>query len=111
MKKLLGVFAILFIALAITGCGKKESNENTTTTTQTTAGVTISLDEYNKITNGMTYSEVKTIVGGECQKQGEQNVAGIVQTIYSCPGDAENSKALLTFQNDSLITKIQTGLK
>lgn len=99
-KTIFSIFAVGILALALTGCGKVDTEDN---------GI-ITLEEYNEIETGISYSELKDIVGGDCTKSAEQEMAGITQAIYSCSGKGE-ATALFTFQNDSLKTKTQTGLK
>ena len=100
MKKVFCIFAIAVAVLTITGCGKSEDSGK----------VVITLDEYNKVETGISYEELTELIGGECEKNAEQEMAGIKQTIYSCYGGKE-AAALFTFRNNELTLKTQTGLK
>ncbi len=126
MKKYTIGLSALLLTLVLTGCGKTTDNTTTTTTTSTTTtttttttvaaqatptGTIITLEEYNKVTTGMSYAQLKEIVGGDCTKELDQDVAGMHQAAYSCQGQDANSAAIFTFQNDSLVNKIQNGLK
>lgn len=72
----------------------------------------ITLDEYNKINTGMTYDEVKEIVGSEgtVSSQVESNGYKIVIITWYGNGTA-GSNANVTFTNDSVSGKAQVGLK
>lgn len=72
----------------------------------------ITLDEYNKIDTGMTYDEVKEIVGSEgtVSSQVESNGYKIVIITWYGNGPA-GSNANVTFTNDSVSGKAQVGLK
>ena len=72
----------------------------------------ITLDEYNKIDTGMTYDEVKEIVGSEgtVSSQVESNGYKIVIITWYGNGTA-GSNANVTFTNDSVSGKAQVGLK
>ena len=111
MCKKLNVLIMCLLIIMLTGCGKNKEETNASNNKTNTANVTITLEEYNKIETGMSYSEVKEIVGGDCNKTAEQELAGIKQAIYTCSGKEAGANALLTFQNDKLFTKTQINLK
>lgn len=97
MKKLLSVAAAVAVVLTLSSCGSKDE------------GV-ITLEEYEKIEIGMSYDEVKDIIGGECEAGAKQELGSISQAVYVCSG-ANGSAATLTFQNDALALKSQVNLK
>ena len=57
MKKVLSVFIIAIMALSCSACGSDSTG--------------ISQEEYDKIRTGLTYNDVKAIVGGEGIKVSE----------------------------------------
>lgn len=72
----------------------------------------ITMDEYNQIDTGLSYEEVKKIVGsdGEVTSQVESN--GIKIVIITWYGDGmAGSNANVTFTNDEVTAKAQIGLK
>lgn len=71
----------------------------------------ITLDQFNKIENGMTYNQVKDIVGCDGTVNSETEVSNIKMTIYSWYGKDNISNANVTVQNGKIISKAQIGLK
>ena len=72
----------------------------------------ITMEEYNAIENGMTYDEVKEIVGssGEVSSEVESNGTKIVIITWYGNGVA-GSNANVTFTNDEVTGKAQVGLQ
>lgn len=69
----------------------------------------ITSDLYNKIQNGMTYEEVKAILGeGELISYGK--IANVESTMYEYI-NKDGSNANFTFSNNSLQMKAQVGLE
>lgn len=80
------------------------------------ADTDMSLEEYNAIEDGMSYTQVVEIVGCEGTEQSSSNIeAGSysVKTImYTWEGNGgAGSNANVTFQNDEVVSKAQFGLK
>jgi Beta-lactamase inhibitor (BLIP) len=76
--------------------------------------VTITKEEFDKIQNGMTYEQVKQIVGGEGHKVSETGKPGAADhtVMYDYQGEGEiGANASLMFQGGKLINKSQFGLK
>lgn len=69
----------------------------------------ITSDLYNKIQNGMTYEEVKTILG-EGQLMSYGKIANIESVMYEYI-NKDGSNANFTFSNNSLQMKAQVGLE
>lgn len=72
----------------------------------------ITMKEYNEIQTGMTYEQVKKIVGspGEVSSQVESNgYKVVIVTWYG--NDYTGSNANVTFTNDEVTGKAQVGLK
>lgn len=70
----------------------------------------ITLEEFNRIENGMTYEEVKEIVGCDGTVNSDTEVMGTKMTIYSWYGKDGISNANVNIQNNKLINKTQIGL-
>lgn len=71
----------------------------------------ITLEKFNKIENGMTYDQVKDIIGCDGTVNSETEVSNIKMTIYSWYGKDNISNANVTVQNGKIISKAQIGLK
>lgn len=71
----------------------------------------ISLDEFNRIENGMSYDQVKEIVGCEGTVNSDTEIMGSKMTIYSWYGKDGISNANVNIQDGKLINKTQIGLK
>ena len=100
-KIILLTFSLL---ITLTACTKKENKKAEPVTEKTSVGnVTITPETYEKIKIGLTYEEIKKIIGGDCNQKNE--------TTYICSGEIAGTSATLTFENDKLKTKNQTGLE
>ena len=72
----------------------------------------ITMEEYKKIENGMTYEEVVEIVGSEGELSANSSVSGYTTSIYTWYGNGvAGSNANVTFQNGKATGKAQVGLK
>ncbi|OCA84475.1 hypothetical protein A8F94_17415 [Bacillus sp. FJAT-27225] len=93
------VLLIGFLAIVLSGCGGDEE-----------AVATISVDEYNQIEEGMTYDEVKEIVGGKSEE--EKKSDDYTGHIFDGEGGkVKSSKVVLGFdENGLLIDKTEIGL-
>nr|WP_263324259.1 DUF3862 domain-containing protein [Neobacillus sp. Marseille-Q6967] len=76
--------------------------------------VEMTLEQFNQIQNGMTYEEVKAIVGGEGEIVSESGEKGsqFHTVVYSYQGKGSiGANASLTFQGNKLQNKSQFGLE
>jgi len=72
----------------------------------------ISKAEFEQVQNGMTYDEVKAIIGSEGELQSESEVAGYKTVMYMFKGESGiGANATMMFQNNELTSKSQFGLK
>lgn len=72
----------------------------------------MTLDEFNAISDGMTYAQVVAIVGGEGQVLSESSIAGFHTVMYGWDGAGSlGANANVMFQNDAMQTKAQFGLE
>lgn len=77
-------------------------------------GSKISLSEYDKIEDNMTYAQIKGIIGGDGALQREQGRKGsnLYVQVYRWNGTgSSDSYADFTFDNGKLSMKIQFGLQ
>lgn len=75
--------------------------------------VLITLEEYNRIENGMTYEEVRDIIGGDgtlMSEVGEKD-SPYYTVSYSWEGKGLGANANFTFQGGKLSVKAQFGLE
>ena len=100
LRIILGVF-VAFIGIGfIVGNDKKDDDK-----------CYITLEEFNKIQNGMTYDQVKEIVGCEGTVNSDTEVMGSKMTIYSWYGKNGISNANVSIQDNKLVNKTQIGLE
>lgn len=72
----------------------------------------ITLDEYNQINTGMTYEDVKKIVGSEGTVSSQVESGGYKIVIITWYGNGTaGSNANVTFTNNSVTGKAQVGLE
>ncbi len=79
-----------------------------------TSGPEISMTEYDKITEGMTYADVKSIIGsdGKLQRESGEKGSDLYLAVYRWDGpNSTDSYADLTFEDGKLDMKIQFGLQ
>jgi hypothetical protein len=71
----------------------------------------ISMDEFNQIETGMSYEQVKNLVGCEGRVMSTSSHPGYTITVYTWDGNGTYSYANVTFTNDAVDDKLQEGLK
>ena len=73
----------------------------------------ITLDEYHQLTKGLPLEEAIEIIGGEGKLLGKNGKKGTpsYQIDYAWDGEAANSFAHISFQNNKVSTKMQKGLR
>lgn len=115
---------IVIVVFAVAG-GSGGSNNQSANTQATVSQTTLSsqnnaddsakitMDEFQKLKNGITYSEAVNIIGGEGTLSSEIGVEGEqFHTItYTFEGDKLASSAIITFQEGKLSSKTQFGLE
>lgn len=103
LKALRIVLGIILIVVGISVLVNNTSEENENK-------CYITLEEFNKIENGMTYDQVKDIVGCEGTVNSDTEIMGSKMTIYSWYGKDGISNANVNIQDNKLINKTQIGL-
>jgi hypothetical protein len=66
--------------------------------------------QFDRVSTGMSVSEVSSIMGGSGELSVDSNVAGYSGQIYTWK-NPDGSNMLVQFQNGSAITKAQAGLR
>ena len=87
------------------------TEENTQTNTEASKDVKVTLEQYNKIEDGMTYDEVIAIFGGKETSSSESEVAGIKSQIMTWNGNGDFSIVSIGFIDGEVSSKSQTGLE
>ena len=69
--------------------------------------------DYDKIQNGMSYADVKGVIGCDGEQMSEVGTKGdsLYTVVYDWKGKDGISNAVLEFQGDQLQMKSQTGLQ
>jgi hypothetical protein len=74
-----------------------------------TSGVTLA--NFNRIREGMSYQEVVSILGSPGELTASSDVAGIKTVMYQWEGESFGANMNAMFQNGKLVTKAQFGLE
>lgn len=117
-KKVFSVLLILVLSLSFTACDEDvdeliEASDMLSTAIDEEVNnqpEKITIEEFNKIQNGMTYQEVVNIIGGEGTLTSEYSVQWSTYQSFSWNGNHTGSSASLTFCNGILDSKMQFGL-
>lgn len=115
MKKNL-ILILLLVLIFSTGCSDSIVElEDITYPYPDTKDLLVTLDNFEKISTGMSLDEVWEVVGGVCSSIGVVD-SGLgdeyISESYGCNGDGSiGANVLLTFQGGKLVTKVQSGLK
>lgn len=107
-RVLLALAALTFLACAGGGPGPTYTMPPAT---EAPPAVTISLDEFNRLTPGMTQAEAEAVVGGPGTPTSQTEIAGHQSLGVMWPGDSVGSNAQVMFSAGKLTTKAQFGLK
>lgn len=71
----------------------------------------ITLEKYEKIQNGMTYSQAVSILGTEGTLISSMDIAGIKQYTYGWYGEYGVPMIGIVIQNGQIVSKLQVGLQ
>lgn len=75
-----------------------------------TAEARITKSMYDRIQNGMNYSQVTSIIGQQGEEMTRIQLAGILTVMYMWQND-NGTNMNITFQNDKIVQKTQFGLR
>jgi hypothetical protein len=70
----------------------------------------ITLDQYNRLYTGMSYSEAVSVMGSPGVEGSRNEVGGYVTVGYTWE-NPDGSNVIVIFQNDQLAQKSQAGLQ
>lgn len=104
MKKRLAVILVIILSIFMSGCGSKPESKYT-------------LNQYNKLTTGMSHSECMRILGDQGVQSGESVTPGIPGVMPQIKIESytwqnkDGSNLIIMFQNDKMTSKAQAGLK
>ncbi len=73
--------------------------------------VSVTLDQFNRVEEGMTYDKVVELFGGEGEPISESTINEATTAVYLWNGNDGVSNATITFYNNAVLSKAQTGLK
>lgn len=76
-----------------------------------TATSNITLEIFNQIQVGMTYEEVKELIGSDGTLMTDTNLGGVQSTMYMWKAADGIGTASIMFQNDAVVSGSQTGLQ
>lgn len=107
---LAGVFVVGEKINKISAVFENPQSTSVITTANEDNSPVVSLADYNAITEGMSYAEVKNIIDSPGVELSRSDVAGYSTVLYAWQNeDGSNMNAM--FQNGSLVTKAQFGLR
>lgn len=89
--------------------GTSTASSSGTSSSSSSSGVTLA--NYNKLQDGMSYSQVTGILGKQGTEVSSNNIMGTKTVMYQWEGDGWASNMNAMFQNGKLISKSQLGLK
>ncbi|MEI6221159.1 MAG: DUF3862 domain-containing protein [bacterium] len=117
-----GLIVVGIVIVAVLAAAGSSSSKTTNTTTTNSSGTTVpekveaksgvTLENFNKLKDGMSYKQAVAVLGVEGTILSESNVAGYATKMYTWEGATgwgANMNAM--FQNDKLMSKTQIGLK
>lgn len=111
------VVGVIAVAIAFTQIGGEVSSSSTAEEIRKTITPTITMEKYSRIQNGMSYNEVKQILGEPGVEQSRNKMEGVpgvmesIETVMYAWQNPGGSNMNAMFQNDKLIQKAQFGLE
>ena len=69
----------------------------------------VTADKFARIRDGMTYAQVREIIGADGEEQSRTTFGGITTVMYAWTNSAFSAMNAM-FQNDALVSKTQFGL-
>lgn len=110
IKKIIVIlFGFILICVGISAISNGTSNNNNSNNDENECYITI--EKFNQINIGMTYEEVKNIIGCDGTLSTETAVEDQTLKIYGWYAKNKISNATFSFTNDVLSAKAQIGLE
>ena len=108
---LMGSLLTVLLLATLSGCGDLSAGSSEGSGAGAKSYITKA--DYDQIQNGMTYDEVKAIIGSDGEQMSEVGTKGdaLYTVVYNWKGKDGISNAVLEFQGDKLSAKSQVGLK
>ena len=108
----LGISALVIIGVATSPpvSEKPMAAEPSVERPATSSFYKIDAEKYGRISSGMSYEQVKTIIGDPGEESSSSDLGGTRTVAYTWK-NFDGSNALLMFQDDRLISKAQYGLR
>ena len=114
----IGVIVVLIIIASVASGGgddkKSTKTDGSTTTTVKKSDAKVTLDEYNKVSNGMTYQQVKDIFGGAEQSAASSSIGNQTIDTVTWSGDGFGDTVIIQFdgpkETGKVTSKSQFGL-
>ena len=120
------IVAVILIAIAAAGNGASNGSSNSSgdsasqsqdsannpaasDSSASDSSAKIDADKFAKIESGMTYDQVKEIIGSDGTEQSTSAVGNTTTTIYEWDSDSFGV-ATVTFQDDKVVNKAQAGV-
>ena len=111
LQVFLGFMVVCIGIGVVASSGNSSNSKNSDNTTSDKEECYITLEEFNQIESGMTYEQVRDIVGCEGTVNSDTEVMDSKMTIYSWYGKDGISNANVNIQDGKLINKTQIGLE
>jgi hypothetical protein len=87
-----------------------DDDDTPSSPTPVDSGYTLTMDQYKRISNGMTRAEVEKILGKEGTQLSSSSAGDTTYTVDQWE-TADYKSIILTFENDKVTTRAQAGLK
>mgnify|MGYP001625167081 CR=1 FL=1 len=108
---IIGIFLVIIgISLIATIGTDSNKSKNSSSTDNSKNECYMTMDKFNEINNGMSYDDVKNIVGCDGTLSSEASSGDQSIKIYYWYAKNGISNANFSFQNDELVAKAQVGL-
>ena len=101
----------IFLGIMIIFAGISAMSNVEDTTSDEDKGCYVTMEKFNQINTGMTYDEVKNIIGCDGTLSTETSVGNQTLKIYGWYAKNGVSNATFSFTNDKLDAKSQLGLE
>ena len=117
MKRIRFCLILMVMVMCFSGCGIAAYKVQNDIIQKSVSGASdeseyITMEEFNKIETGMSYEEVKDIIGSPGEMTSQVEVDDIQTMIVTWYGNGmAGSNANVTFLNNEVMSKAQFGLK
>lgn len=91
------------------GATLKPSDNTPPSAAPQSAGIT--MNQFNRIDNGMSQSDVERVLGGPGQEMSRVTIPGAPETVMYMWSNKDGSNMNVTLQDDAVVMKAQFGLR